>query len=227
MGDKMPQALYETKLVQADDKGNYVDLGKSYKIKITHSDLLVNRQVIPLRNILQVDRVGKGVSLLFLDRNNVKSQLFFTKSGFGRENHLEMIVEQLKLALYKAKAGVDPEEIPEEAPPDTCHECGERGGQPLNFGSIVSFFLVAKWKSVSGVYCKKHAARIGLQKLLTTWFLGWWSPWGLFFAPSYIITNTRSLLAHSSLPSALVYLLGAMAFSPLLIVVPFIVKIFR
>jgi hypothetical protein len=97
----------------------------------------------------------------------------------------------------------------------------------LIFRSIVSFILVAKWKPVSGVYCQKHATRIGIQQLLTTWFLGWWSPWGLFFAPAYIITNVRSLLFHSSLPSVLVYILGVLSFSPLLIVVPFIMKIFE
>jgi hypothetical protein len=227
----MTKVLFETNLVQANQNGVYVGFGKNYKIKISSKDILLNNNSIPLEKIVEVEKIGKGVSLIFLDQINVKKQLFFTKDtvfGIGRNKHLDIFTRELKLALENAKksASVSKTEI-QEAPTYICHECGSRDGINLEFGLILSLLVVVHRHLTIGVYCPKHATIIGLPKLILTSLFGWWSPSGLFITPKYIIRNIKSLAKHSSLPSGLVYILGVISFAPLLAGILFFISVKR
>ena len=220
----MSSGQYKTKLVEADRRGRYVNFGKRYKIVISFDAIFLNRDKIPFRNIQDIKRIGKGIVLSHLGRFNVKNEVYLTKHkllDIGLDKNLDKFINELEQAMVRY--GISKEqrgaEI-EEAPSDTCHECGCRGGVEMEFGQILSFIIwTVRDIKVKSVYCPEHAAKIGLEKLLLTGLCGWWSIYGLFASPVYIIKNARALLRHSNLSGGAVYFYAVSSFGPLIVIV--------
>jgi hypothetical protein len=63
----------------------------------------------------------------------------------------------------------------------------------------------------------------GINALLATGLLGWWSLRGLIFAPIYTFINIRSLWRHSTLRKPAIVGLGAVAFAPGILMAAFII----
>jgi hypothetical protein len=216
---------YKATFVQADEAGDYVNLGSQYKVRISDDTLMLSKERIPLIKVLKTGRIGKGVELIYLDAKKVPTRVLLTTStlfGIGREKRLGRLIEEIESAISAATRKTPQQDIAEArqvASADTCHDCGETGGQLLKFGEVYSAVLFARWSSSSGVYCKKHATLRGLRATLLTGAIGWWSPWGVFIAPVYLGRNLKSLWTFSNVPKPLVAVLGIACFLPVLVIV--------
>ena len=216
--------LFKMKLVEADQRGRYVNFGKRYKAVITDDALYLNRDKFLFRNIMDIKREGSGILLEYIGSFNVRKQAYLTKNTLWEirlDKNLDTFISELEQAMERY--GISKEnrgaEI-EEAPADTCHECGCRGGASMEFGQVLSFIIwTFRDTKVKGVYCPEHAAKIGLEKLLLTGLCGWWGLYGLFATPVYIIKNSRALIRHSNLSKAAVWFFGVSSFGPLVAIV--------
>jgi len=222
-----PRTSYKATFAQADEDGDYVDMGRSYTIAIDTEHLTLAKERIPWLKVLKVERVGNGVAITYFDARKIPTKVMLTTSNIfgiaiGRAKKLDELVAVLEEAVNSALGGTPSEAIAEAremAPPDTCHDCGQRGGVRLGFGKIWSAVLLSRWSSTTGVYCKRHATIRGLRATLVSGAIGWWSPWGAFIAPVYLVRNIRSLWRHSNIPKLLIGVLAVLAFLPVVAIV--------
>ncbi|AXQ31459.1 hypothetical protein D0B54_23460 [Solimonas sp. K1W22B-7] len=224
---------YKGTFVEADRNGEYVNLGRNYKVKIEGSLLVLSELRIPLVKVKSAERVGPGAALVFLDGRNVAKLLMLTTNNLfglsiGRNKHLNEFVDCVNLATERAKAAVSGNELAAAqaaAPADTCHDCGVRGGEPLAFGRVYGFVSITRWTTSPGVYCKAHATKRGVRSLLLTGLLGWWSLVGFLRTSSFIRLNARSLHQHSTLPAPLIKAMTLAAYLPAALVVLLIYEV--
>ncbi|MDR2189441.1 MAG: hypothetical protein LBE62_15565 [Azonexus sp.] len=227
---------YKAKFVQADDNGNYQNLTKIYSLSLTDKELLISKNRISLLKILQVNQVGNGVAIIYLNEYQIPTKIMLTTNHFlgisiGRAKKLNELVSVLKSAVTLASRGASPERLAEAqviAPPDTCFQCGGRGGADLKFARIYSVVQFSRTATYQGCYCKKHATIHGLSCTAISAVFGWWSLEGIFITPVYLYRNLKSLWTHSNIPKVLVLILSIIAFSlPLLLVTMIIMAIMK
>lgn len=207
-------------------------MGKRYAISIGEEFLVIDKQKIPLLRVLEAKRVGKGVSVVYLNDLKILTLIMLTTSNIfgiciGRSRKLDELVDAILSAIESKQERSGSREIDAErevAAVDACHDCGMEGGAPLSFGEVYSAVMVARWSSGKGIYCKKHSTVRGVRAVLVSGFLGWWSPWGLFVTPTYLCRNIRSLWVHSCLTKPMVVLLAIVSFAPAAIAVNLLVN---
>jgi len=223
-------AKYSGKLFLADEDGNYLGLSRKYDVHINDDSIVLSEMSLPLLKIQRAQRLGSGACLLYLDAKGILNRLHLTTSdlfGIGRKRKIHAFLSAVNAAVAHAKRDAPPEVViaaQKSAPSDTCHDCHERGGAPAAFGTIYSFIAYSQWSTKEGVFCKKHATSHGLNALLATGLLGWWSLRGLIFAPIYTFINIRSLWRHSTLRKPAIVALGAVAFAPGILMAAFIIQ---
>lgn len=223
-------AKYSGKLFLADEDGNYLGLSRKYDVRITDDTLILSEITIPLLKIQRAERLGSGARLLYLDAKGMLNRLHLTTSdlfGIGRKEKIQAFISAVDAAVAAAKKDAPAEVVvaaQKSAPSDTCHDCHERGGAPGTFGTILSFIVYVQWSTKEGVFCKKHATSHGLNALVVTALLGWWSLRGLIFAPIYTFMNITSLWRHSTLGRPAIMALGAVAFAPGILIATFIIR---
>lgn len=223
-------AKYPGKLFLADEDGNYLGLSRKFDVHITDDSVVLSEISIPLLKIQRAERLGSGARLLYFDAKGMLNRLHLTTSdlfGIGRKEKIHAFLSAVNTAIADAKKDAPPEVViaaQKSAPSDTCHDCHERGGAPGTFGTIFSFLVYAQWSTREGVFCKKHATSHGLNALVVTALLGWWSLRGLIFAPFYTFMNVCSLWRHSTLRKPAIVALAVVAFAPGLLIATFIVR---
>ncbi len=220
---------YSGKLFSADEDGNYLGLSRKFDVRITADSIFLSEIQIPLLKVQRVERLGSGVSLLYVDPKGLPTKICLTTSslfGIGRKAKIDAFIQAAKSSVALARKAAPTEEVTaaqKTAPPDTCHDCQARGGAPVAFGTMFSIIAYSQWSTKRGVFCKEHATSHGISALLTTGLLGWWSLRGLVFSPILTFMNVRSLWTHSNFSKPAVLALGTCAFAPGALIVAAIV----
>ena len=94
---------------------------------------------------------------------------------------------ELRARLRQPKA-----EAPLAWRPVRCCECGKLTAQPrmLQFRQVVSFVVWSKVDVISGVFCRRCAARVGLAASARSSLFGWWAvPLGPLFTLGVLVGN--------------------------------------
>lgn len=202
---EQPKTIYSGKLYLADEDGEYLGLSRKYDVRITEDSLFLSADRIPLVKVVRAKRLGSGLELDYVDNDGLLTKIQLTARslfGIGRKKRITAFLKAIRFSVTLVRTLASPEVLvaaQKTLPQDTCHDCRASGGEPAEFGTLYSFFVLTVSSTKKGVYCKEHVTRRGVSALLKTGALGWWSIRGLFCTPILIYANARSLWHKSDL----------------------------
>jgi hypothetical protein len=128
---------YRDTFNEADSKGKYVSFGGKIVVGLSNEFLTIGLMRIPLEKVLGADLEGDGIRVAFLNKYNVLVAVNFLKQGMfsDKGQAYKLFLESLGKALRRLESVVGVERLKkchQQAPDDTCVECGERG----SFGRV-------------------------------------------------------------------------------------------
>lgn len=226
--------LYEEKFREANNKGRALSFGKPYSLALADTALFINGDRIPYKNIVDIGPAGSGAYLVYLDRIKVKHTIFLTIGSFfrvtiGRKKKigrlLDLLIPLVNQPANEVKENEQTTPPPvrrhrlEEGTPDTCHCCGKRGGDWVEYGTVISFVFITRWSQEEHVLCKEHATSEVLKAQLTTGLFGFWGPYGILFTPVFTFKNIVALMKHSTLNRFMALFAGLATFFPMALLI--------
>ena len=88
----------------------------------------------------------------------------------------------------------------EEVHLGTCPICKGRGPCDAHTSYRVwAFFRISRWYSVAQISCRSCGVKSQLKSIAFSFFLGWWSPFGLIMTPVQIIRNIMEIKSNQPL----------------------------
>lgn len=123
------------------------------------------------------------------DRNpapNAKEQFQFLNEAYS------ILKDETSRTQYDAQTYAQAEQPSNQPPePAICSICKKQSAQLryAAFRRVLSLIYVCQTSFEQGLFCPDCGTKTAIKQSLFTWLLGWWSLWGLIYAPWALLIN--------------------------------------